>query len=244
MPDRLQEAKYERIGEAVARFAQGRFATTGQRCDLLDVGGWAGMSRRFIEIHEGAEHINFHGAGTFPNGRRAIYKNRDWTLSDCNLEAGLPGLESNAYDVVFCEGVLSRIRQTELALGELARVLKPGGLLVLGVPTRVERMRSVVQYLGPIANWFRLRSARLPVIGHPIPRFSARSLKKMVRRATNLCRIRSKRLRAIPFWCYEIQITATKRIGSGSREWFESRLFPIAALGENRVAAFMANRVA
>lgn len=46
------------------------------------------------------------------------------------------GFPDDLFDTVICMGVLERIRDDEAALGEMARVLKPGGRLIVTVPNR------------------------------------------------------------------------------------------------------------
>lgn len=50
-----------------------------------------------------------------------------------DLLTGLP-IETGAFDTVFCCSVLEHVKDPEKALLELARILKPGGTLILSVP--------------------------------------------------------------------------------------------------------------
>jgi SAM-dependent methyltransferase len=43
-------------------------------------------------------------------------------------------LPDETYDLVLCNHVIEHIREDDVALRELARILRPGGLLILGVP--------------------------------------------------------------------------------------------------------------
>jgi len=67
----------------------------------------------------------------------------DWDYSASNLSyldhnvdinEGLPFLDSESYDTVLCTDVLEHIRKPELLFGEMGRILKEGGHLILGVP--------------------------------------------------------------------------------------------------------------
>ena len=132
-PYRLRQARYQELGEDMARFAQQCYQRQGRRVEVLDVGVGAGLSRRYAERHDGAEHINYHAIDHYEDGHR-IYKHEDWQYYSNNLENGLPGLESNQFDMVICEQVLEHLQNAPFALEELSRVTKPGGMLVLGVP--------------------------------------------------------------------------------------------------------------
>ena len=250
-PYRLRQARYWELARDVSRFARSRHAKTGRRCDLLDVGVYDGVSRRYIEGHEGAEYVNYHGVDVFPHGRQFVYKHRDWTLHHCNLEGGMPDLESDAYDVVICEQVLEHLHEIDTALCDLARVLKPGGLIVLGVPTFPDGLHLVRRHLVPIADQIRARWTRRPKFRGHVQAFSKRSFVTRIRRTTSLSRIRARGFRVVsggilrpleycrwwwrfnrglgrivPSLCIEVQITATKRKANGTRRQAESVNLP------------------
>ena len=130
----LRQSRYQALGEDVALEAERLFASQGQRCQLLDVGVFDGVSRRYIETHSGAKHIDFEAVDIFPYGEELVYKHREWKLHHINLLEGMPNLPANHYDVVICEQVLEHLQQVQPAIRDLVRVLKPGGLLIVGVP--------------------------------------------------------------------------------------------------------------
>jgi SAM-dependent methyltransferase len=51
-----------------------------------------------------------------------------------NVEAGVPELESDSFDVVVCSDVLEHFVDVFSAFREMTRILKPGGRLVLNTP--------------------------------------------------------------------------------------------------------------
>ena len=53
-----------------------------------------------------------------------------WTGDICDM-AQVP---DGAYDAVVCHQVLEHVREPQSAMDEMARVLKPGGRVVLSVP--------------------------------------------------------------------------------------------------------------
>jgi SAM-dependent methyltransferase len=48
----------------------------------------------------------------------------------------MPELEGASYDCVFCSGVLEHVDDYNAGLSEITRILKPGGILLLGLPFR------------------------------------------------------------------------------------------------------------
>jgi SAM-dependent methyltransferase len=48
----------------------------------------------------------------------------------------MPQIESESWDAIFCSGVLEHVDRVDDAVAEMARVLKPGGTLLVGVPFR------------------------------------------------------------------------------------------------------------
>jgi SAM-dependent methyltransferase len=46
----------------------------------------------------------------------------------------MPTIPDGRYDAIFCSGVLEHVDDCHQAVAEMARILKPGGLLMVGVP--------------------------------------------------------------------------------------------------------------
>lgn len=68
-----------------------------------------------------------------------------YTTSEVSAEAGcdlvldvrnMPEVPSDSYDCIYCSGVLEHVDDYQAALNEMTRVLKPGGVMLLGVPFR------------------------------------------------------------------------------------------------------------
>lgn len=155
-PYRLRQARYHGMADDVSRFLQEH---PEQTIRLLDVGVHSGVSRRFLEVRPGAERIEFHGVDVFPKGREFVYKHHDWRLHFADLEFGLPNLPTGSFDVVLCEQVLEHLYNVDFALEELARVLRPGGLLLVGVPIFPPGLAPLRRTLIP---WFDRRLGRAP----------------------------------------------------------------------------------
>lgn len=72
--------------------------------------------------------------------RCASYITSDVTAeSGCDLVIdvrSMPQVKASSYDAVFCSGVLEHVDDYRAGLAEITRVLKPGGILLLGLPFR------------------------------------------------------------------------------------------------------------
>lgn len=154
----LRQARYHAIGEELGRLVP-EFIRRDQPLKLLDVGFWNGVSRRYIEVHDTAGVIEFHGVDL--KLHHAIYKRDSWdSLQEGDLLAGLPFLESNQFDVVICEQVLEHLPHVNIALATLSRVLKPGGRLILGVPIFPQGVHLLRRHVVPWGD--RLVGKRKP----------------------------------------------------------------------------------
>ena len=69
--------------------------------------------------------------------------------------------EQNAADLVVCKSTLEHVRNTEAALGTMARLLKPGGTLLVFVPSR-NALYARLNVLLPQHVKMRLLSAFMP----------------------------------------------------------------------------------
>lgn len=229
---RLRQARYHALGEDLGRLAGEHHRRTGQSLHMLDVGCDQGIAMRYIEPHPGSEHVSYHGADLFPRGMERVYKQQQWKLNRVDLEQGLTGIASNRYDVVVCEQVLEHLQNCELAMSELVRVLRPGGLLVVGVPIFPLGAHLVRRHVVPhLDRWLGVKKVR----GH-VQAFSKRSFLQMLGNAGDLeveqvrgfrfvsggplrpleyCRwwwqVNRRLGRLAPSLCTEIQVLARKR---------------------------------
>lgn len=145
----LRQSRYDALGSEVGAFAQ-QFSRTQRKLRLLDVGVDTGVSRRHIETRPGTECIEYHGVDI--RLREGIYRQADWHLYCDDLMCGIPSVPSESFDVVICEQVLEHLPQTRIAMAALARVLKPGGLLIVGVPIFPDGLHLVRRWGVPLAD--------------------------------------------------------------------------------------------
>jgi SAM-dependent methyltransferase len=95
----------------------------------------------------------------FPN-----YETADLLMRDVNHQVDITALpfEDASYDFVFASHVLEHVREDERAIGEIRRVLRPGGIAILPVPIVCGK---TIEY--PEANPQEAGHVRAPGIDYP-----------------------------------------------------------------------------
>jgi len=129
---RLRLARYKALAEAVADYIRVRDGQTRQFA-LLDVGVGSGRSMHYIEAEGVADRINFYGLDNSTHRLNSVYRPEQWRLTQANVEKKMP-YESALFDIVLCEQVLEHLVNPAAVIDEISRVLRPDGLLILGVP--------------------------------------------------------------------------------------------------------------
>lgn len=156
-PDRratyeLRQSRYDALGENVAAESIRINKKSGGRCRLLDVGVYDGVSRRYTEIRPGADLIDYEAVDIFPKGHEFVYKHQDWKMHHIDLLDGMASLPSDAYDVVVCEQVLEHLTNVQPAIEGMVRVLKPNGLMIVGVPIFPEGLHLFRKHIVPVTD--------------------------------------------------------------------------------------------
>ena len=129
---RLRLARYKALAETVAAFVNG-CPDESRRIDLLDIGQGSGRSLAFIEREGVADRVNFYGIDASEQRIASIYRADRWRLARVDVTQGLPFV-SESFDICLCEQVLEHLSATAGVIEETARVLRPGGLAIFGVP--------------------------------------------------------------------------------------------------------------
>ena len=145
-PYRLRLARYAVVAQDVSDWA-GAAAREGRGLAVLDVGcGW-GVLLRHLEItrHFASMTISATDLTDIRGYGKELY--REFFLGD--LTGGYPEIASERYDVVVCEQVLEHLTALDTALATLARLVRPGGRLVVGVPIFFPPLHLVRKYLVP-----------------------------------------------------------------------------------------------
>lgn len=107
------------------------------QCRLLDIGcGWEARLLRSIE-----DHI---GSGVGIDFKAPLIRTQKLQTYALSLSDKLP-FDDQAFDVVTMLAVLEHLAQPEAILLEIARVLRPGGGLILTVPSHAAK--PVLEFL-------------------------------------------------------------------------------------------------
>jgi SAM-dependent methyltransferase len=80
-----------------------------------------------------------------------MYRPDRWSLVQANVEAGLP-FPSGCFDIVVCEQVLEHLHDPVGVAREMARVMRPGGLLIAGVPIFPPGLFAVRRHVVPLVD--------------------------------------------------------------------------------------------
>lgn len=105
------------------------FRRLGRGPTIVDVGSEIGLLRSLAPHVPGARWI---GLDRNIANEHVVVAGYD-ELHECNIEHSMP-LADNSADIIVCSHVLEHLRNPEHALCEAVRILKLGGLLLVGSP--------------------------------------------------------------------------------------------------------------
>jgi len=160
-PYKLRQARCQELGQDIARWAWEHHQTLARPLDLLDVGTSGGILRRYTEVHPGSEYIHYEAVDIYPHGVENVYKHAEWKHHYADLNSGMMDIASSSFDVVVCEQVLEHLKNYRLAMSELSRVLRPGGLLVVGVPSFPAGLHLIRRHVIPVTDrLFKVKKVR------------------------------------------------------------------------------------
>lgn len=193
-PYRLRLARYPALAETIAAFVRERSnGESAPKIALLDVGAGDGRSLRYVEALGVADSIQFHGLELCEDRLAKMYAKPRWIqLIQGDVEKGIPTppMPTN-FDIAVCEQVLEHLRNPDFVLAEIARVLKPGGILIVGVPIFPPGFVTIRRRVVPVIDrWFGIER------GH-VQTFSLRSLVTMVERSARFEVIEQRGFRII-----------------------------------------------
>lgn len=96
---------------------------------LLDIGSREGYLKYFCDNGK----IDFHGIEINPR-RREVCERLGYQMSSFDIERHIFPFETNSFDIVVASHVLEHLYQPEDTMKEILRVLRPGGIAIIGVP--------------------------------------------------------------------------------------------------------------
>lgn len=169
----LRQARYDALADNIAQFSR-RKRKEGQRLQLLDIGPFKGTTYMHLQDRDGVENIDVSIAEL--TLRDDLYRKEEMkTFFIGDLMQGYPEITSDSYDVVVCEQVLEHLSELDIAMKTIARVLKPGGTAIVGVPIFPPGIHLIRRYGQPI--WDKIMPFAKKHRGH-IQTFSKRDFIK------------------------------------------------------------------
>lgn len=188
-PYRLRLARYHALAETITDFV--RQQPEDRPLALLDAGAGNGRTYRYLEPFNVVDRIRFHGLDNSQHRLTHLYKADRWAeLRLHDLEEGIP-YPDESFDIVVCEQVLEHLNRAPFVLSELHRVLRPGGMLIAGVPSFPPGIAHLRATVVPLID--RLRSVER---GH-VQVFTAGSFRRMVCQAGNVASIQTRGFRIV-----------------------------------------------
>ncbi|MDA0577540.1 MAG: class I SAM-dependent methyltransferase [Verrucomicrobia bacterium] len=210
--------KYELYMEryrCAADFARHEFAGKDS-LSILDIGSGRGRLKYFCDFNK---QIEWHGIEVLDE-MKDICTGLGYRMHTHDIEKAPLPFNDEKFDLVAGLHVLEHLADPRKALRDMGRVLKEGGLLVLGVPTKPPIIAEAIN------GWYRLRQARNPRPGRTCNAFSPSNFKRLLQNticdALDIVDVRGFRLfsarRRLPLenmkWFYDISV------------WF-GRYFPL-----------------
>ena len=140
---RLTLARYRAMGDFVLREAQLGKQTRKTPLTLLDIGCGEGR----LILYGPFPDVKFSGIDVSQSSLETARKRGYAEVMQGNLADRLAG-QDESFDIVVCSHILEHLPDPGKMVSEVMRVLRPGGLFILGVPicmwwTRLLRIRLV-----------------------------------------------------------------------------------------------------
>ena len=115
-----------------------KFSSSGP-AKLLDIGSGDGYLKFFCE----QQNIEFHGIELHPR-RIKVCQELGYDIKSFNIEKERFPYQDNQYDVIVASHVLEHLYHPEITLKEMYRTLKPGGIIIIGVPMHVSWIAKIM----------------------------------------------------------------------------------------------------
>ena len=133
--------KYELFMERYRSVAEILRANTNLNASTqyLDIGCGEGYMKYFFDENEG----NWYGVDCWKE-RIKVCKELGYQMFDLDINSTKLPWEDSKFDVVFACHVVEHLSNLEFAFAEMKRVLKPGGYIYIGVPTKPPIISHIV----------------------------------------------------------------------------------------------------
>lgn len=225
---RLRLARYHGLAEQIADYLKTK--SSDESVVLVDVGVGNGRTLRYLEPTGVSERIRFIGLDNSSKRLREMYKPDRWELIQSDVRLPIP-LADGLADIAVCEQVIEHLNHPDSLLAEIQRILKPGGILIAGVPTFIPGMAWIRESVVPLVDRWRGKNR-----GH-VQVFTCKSFIKLIDASPNLnvVNIRGYRIisdipllgledqrwwwrfnrwlgQRLPMLCIETQVRARKRL--------------------------------
>lgn len=141
----LRQSRYDALAQDISDRAGA--VAAGEKLRLLIVGCGVGTELRHLEAKPHFEKLAISGANL---DAAYIYRREAYEqLFIGDLTQGYPQMAANAFDVVVCEQVLEHLDRIDVAIATLARVLKPAGRAIVGVPVFPPPLHLLREHIVP-----------------------------------------------------------------------------------------------
>jgi 2-polyprenyl-3-methyl-5-hydroxy-6-metoxy-1,4-benzoquinol methylase len=146
---RLRLARYAALVETLSEIATTHRARDGAPLRVLDAGAGRGRTVRYLDQLGDLSAFELHAIDLDTSRIEDPYHRERWkSIKSVDLSKGIPFSDSS-FDLVICEQVLEHIEDIDGVLQELVRVLRAGGVLIVGTPTFPQGLASVRRHVVP-----------------------------------------------------------------------------------------------
>ena len=100
---------------------------------IADVGCDRGILKRIVPEIKDSKWMAFDMAPNLEFNKKDMAIAKYDELHGCDLDEGIP-IPDNSADIVVCIHVLEHVPRPEFTMSELSRILRPGGMMLIGFP--------------------------------------------------------------------------------------------------------------
>jgi 2-polyprenyl-3-methyl-5-hydroxy-6-metoxy-1,4-benzoquinol methylase len=139
-----------------------RFATNS-KIKVLDLG--CGIGSLIFELarrHKKSHQLEFTGIDISPDFIDIARKIQGGLGLTCNFlvidaEKGIGGIQNDTFDIIICNAVLEHLVDFKKAVEEMQRIVKPDGLVIIGVPNYSPLQYKLIKFIDKALLKGRLR---------------------------------------------------------------------------------------